>query len=312
MRATLSDADQSVRSRGIGSSEIAAIVGQNPWAGKHHIWLRKTGRLDNFEPTERMLAGQFLEPAIIAMYEHKMGCKVTKPPTVVCEAHRYVVDSIDGIVDGEKIGIEAKSTHWRNSNAWGKEWTDDIPAYYLVQCQWHMGVHELGECHVPVWNGESFRVYKIVYDEDLFLALVASAQDFWETHVIPDVAPELDGKQCTTDWVNRQSRRKKEAIEADEEMAIYLSERDRIDAEVKKLAEARNAIDNKIRNAIGENGGIESGKFKATWSETQGREKIDVNELIKLTGATQEDVDKCTKRGSSYRRLTFQRKPSES
>ena len=95
-----------------------------------------------------MLAGQFLESAIINMYAHKMDCEVTKPPTMVCKNHEYVVDSIDGIVTGELTGIEAKSTHWRNDDAWGAEWTDDIPGYYLVQCQWHCGVHGLERCDV--------------------------------------------------------------------------------------------------------------------------------------------------------------------
>ena len=159
-----------------------------------------------------------------------------------------------------------------------------------------------------MWNGDRFRVYRVNADKDLFLALVEAAQEFWTTYVMPDVEPELDGKASTTEWVSRQIRRTKEIIEADDEFSVYLSERDRIDGSIKNLTELKNAIDNKIKNEIGESGGIESDKFRATWSESAGREKLDVNELIELTGATPEQVDKCTKRGASYRRLTIKRR----
>ena len=37
------------RRGGIGSSDIAAIIGLSPWATPYSVWAEKTGRLDNHD-----------------------------------------------------------------------------------------------------------------------------------------------------------------------------------------------------------------------------------------------------------------------
>lgn len=57
------------RKSGIGSSEIATIVGLNPYETPYQLWLRKTGQVPPKEENFFMKAGHYLEDAVARFYE---------------------------------------------------------------------------------------------------------------------------------------------------------------------------------------------------------------------------------------------------
>ena len=60
--------DHAVRARGIGGSEIAAILGLDPRRDAYSVWAEKLGLVRRKPPHERMEAGKFLEQGIAHWY----------------------------------------------------------------------------------------------------------------------------------------------------------------------------------------------------------------------------------------------------
>ena len=62
-----------VRKSGIGSSEVATIVGLNPWETPYQLWRRKRG-LDAPKPENfAMKAGHYLEDAVSRFWADETG-----------------------------------------------------------------------------------------------------------------------------------------------------------------------------------------------------------------------------------------------
>lgn len=53
-----------LRTRGLGGSEIAAVVGLSPWESPYALWQRKAGRIPPQTETPSMGWGKRLEPVI--------------------------------------------------------------------------------------------------------------------------------------------------------------------------------------------------------------------------------------------------------
>ena len=52
------------RNKGVGGSELAAVLGLSPYETPYDVWLRKTGQSDPIEDNQYMKRGRILEPII--------------------------------------------------------------------------------------------------------------------------------------------------------------------------------------------------------------------------------------------------------
>ena len=64
------------RGSGIGSSEVATIVGLNPFETPYQLWRRKVGIDPPVEENFAMRAGHILEPAVAKFWEDATGREV--------------------------------------------------------------------------------------------------------------------------------------------------------------------------------------------------------------------------------------------
>jgi putative phage-type endonuclease len=67
-----------LREGGIGSSEIATIVGLNPWETPYQLWRRKVGIDPPKEQNFAMKAGHYLEDAVSMFWADETGLQVIK------------------------------------------------------------------------------------------------------------------------------------------------------------------------------------------------------------------------------------------
>lgn len=305
--------DHKLRANGIGSSEIAALVGLSPWAGPHDIWLRKLGLVAD-EDSAALERGRFYERGTLDWYAHRTGSKYRTPGTMQHQRLPYVVDSVDAIAeraDGERC-VEAKTTGAFQNFDWGDEGTDQIPDYYLTQCIWHMGVWGLGLCDVPVFDGRNLRIYTVQYDAELFGALAEQAARFWRDFVETKKEPPVDGRASTSEWIKARFRQKNETlIQADaaliEAMRSYKTKRNSYEI----LGDEVEALTNALKVAIGEASGIEvpGSKIKITWKQQNGRQYIDwqaiARHLAEIAGLPPERLEtlqkEFTKQGEPFR-----------
>ncbi len=295
----LSKSDMKKRSHGIGSSEIAMLVyvedengdpkPLSPWGGRHKLWCRKTGRDGEQTTKSYMTRGQYMETGLIDWYADDTGVEWKKPPTVRSKKYPYIVDSCDGLTypkgsKGRGVPIrcvEAKtSSYWKRSE-WGEAGTDEVPSYYLVQCQWHLLNHETQDriCDVPMDNGTQRTDYHVPYDEELCLSLIAEAEKFWVDYVKADKEPPVDDYRETTKWLSKYLKQREGMglLEADESMVReMLAYKAAIESSKSAFSEA-DVIKEALMRCIGEHDGIiiPGTKQKILWRTSKDRLTVD-------------------------------------
>jgi putative phage-type endonuclease len=183
------------RKNHIGSSDVSAILGMDPFRNAYEVWLDKTGKLDDSQKKGRALSlGTFLEEAIILMSEERLG-KITRNQYRTVKDFPVLAASTDGIVKSTGEPVEAKSTNitYRapETDQWGEEGTDQVPERIIVQCTVQMMATESQVCHNPVIiGGRGFVMFQIPFDKDLADMILERVSHFWKHNVQGDIPPE--------------------------------------------------------------------------------------------------------------------------
>ena len=208
----------------IGGTTVSAIVGQNPWEKPHGAYLKLRREVDPTPDNEAMARGRRFEPIVADIFagghsEYRVAHNrrgSDEPELYVHPQYPYLIGHPDRLLyDASNnvlvAGLEIKTSNLSNIRNWGEEGTDAIPPHYLIQCQWYAGLAKLPEWEVAVaflddyGTLRTYREYKVLADEELFETLVASAVDYWQTHVLPGIPPAIDQVDETTKrWINRR------------------------------------------------------------------------------------------------------------
>lgn len=181
-----------LRRRGIGGSDVAAIIGISKWRTPLDIYNDKTEEGepadDQEEDNPSMEWGRRLEPVIREKYADATGFRVSKPNAMfVNTGHPFMIADVDGICEDGRI-LECKTA--RSGKDWGEEGTDEIPQYYQTQVQHYMAVLGAPVCDVAVLiGGSDFRIYTVRRDQELIDLLINDEEEFWEKHVVPGIPP---------------------------------------------------------------------------------------------------------------------------
>lgn len=320
----LTENQKKTRSKGVGSSDIAKLVideeGQplSPFGGIHTLWRDKLDlELPENKPGGEVIErGTRYEPVTAQWWADDTGHTIKKPDTIIHPKYPYCVDSCDYIAskDGKPVAcVEIKVIVASSYYKWGEPGTDEVPLEHVVQCQWHMGHHELPICHLVVDTGYGRADYLIRRDDELFTCLVLLAENFWQDFVETGVEPPADGSQETGRWLSRHFKDDsglKKMRPADED-EVDLMRQVAEAASASNLAEAKlKTLENQLKQAIGDCEGlfVDGLPLKATYRPVKGSKKLDVDGL--LAEVTEGDVartdalkEKYTKRGASYRKL---------
>lgn len=195
------------RKSSIGGADIGVILGLSKWKTRVQLWLEKTGRDTKQDATtipqefgifaEEFVAQQYQKRTKrrVEVYEHK----IVHPenPLFTGNVDRLVIPdgsqiaSFNGEIRADR-GMEAKAVSAYCGGEWGDDDSDDVPAMYMAQCQWYIGLHpkfRYWDLAALIGNGR-FEVYPFIRDNDMIEMLQARAAEFWANHIVKDVAPE--------------------------------------------------------------------------------------------------------------------------
>lgn len=184
------------RKKGIGASEVSALLGLNPWVSPYQLWLDKTAEgpaEDKIKDNAAVIAGHMLEDAVAQYYQLTTGRHVIKAsagdwlavhpekPWMRCSPDRTFFLTGNG---GEKGILECKTTRSALDPA-------DLPKNYYLQVQWQLGIMGMREGALA-WlvAGMTFDCAKISFDPALFSTLSATAEEWWQKHVVGGVPPD--------------------------------------------------------------------------------------------------------------------------
>lgn len=265
----------------IGGSDIAAVMGLNPWKSALQLWAEKTGKIapKDLSDIERVEIGTELEEYVARKFEKKTGYKLRRDNRDLRHPlYDYMVVHIDRLVlDGESI-FEAKTTSVYMERHWEGE---DIPQQYVLQVMWGMGLAKRPRGFIAVLiGGQKFAWKEIRFDQELFDKMVEAAKNFWENFVLADVAPIATAQDNDTiDELWPLSIQKKVIFEGNErdEMNHLIEER-KGGKEAIELAETEVArIEARMKQLLGECEAGETDQHKITW-KTQKRAAFQVKE----------------------------------
>jgi len=245
-----SDAWLKARQSGIGSSDIAVIMGVSKWGSLYNLWLDKTGQL----PEEKRFKGNWatqrghdLEGPARAIYEQRMN-HFFPPAVMVHPEHTFVRASFDGIKHQIRRVLEIKCPG-REAHEMAKKGM--VPPYYWPQCQWLLMVSNYSDLDYLSWDGETDPVIVEVKADPAYQAeMLAKAREFWnlvETKTPPETA---------------------EMQIEDQELIDLLINRDRLKEKIDALTAELDAMTDQVKAKVSET--AECGDFKITWSEVKG------------------------------------------
>lgn len=242
------------RRQGIGSSEIATIMGVNPWQSPFQLWQDKRGEAEEKKDTAAMRAGRYLEDAVARYFEEETSLAVD--PTSAGDWCAYTAErpwercSPDRLysVDGAQGILECKTCRRPFD-------VDDLPRNYYCQLQWQLGIMDIPQGALA-WlaSGVDFGVAFVDLDRQFFTAMRDKAAKWWERHIIKGEPPEpTTAADVRLIFPTHES--KTMAIAGEGEIAAYhrLIE---IKEEKKKLEEEQKTLEDKLIFEIGGNEGI--------------------------------------------------------
>jgi putative phage-type endonuclease len=202
------------RRKGIGASEIAAVVGLSPFESAFSLWHRKKGNLPGPDPANPLFYwGHALEPLVAARYAsdhpefavHKVG-------TYVHSERAWQLANLDrALSTGDRVGewgqpgalptavLEIKTTRYGDN--WGPHRSAQVPLHVRCQVMQQMDVMGVEFADVAVLiGGNDYREYRIDYDETDALALREAGAAFWAS-IETDDEPPVDASWATYEAV---------------------------------------------------------------------------------------------------------------
>jgi putative phage-type endonuclease len=177
----------------LGCSEVAAVVGLNPWKSALEVYQEKVGHIPppDLSDNEAVHFGNILEDVVAQEYQRRSGEKVMRDSReLVHDALPFLRGHIDRRIVGRRAGLECKTAGVRMAGQFGEVGTDEVPAHYLVQCQAYLSITGWDEWRLAVLiAGNEFRTYTIPRDNELIRAIEGRVAEFWQ-RVEERVPPE--------------------------------------------------------------------------------------------------------------------------
>ena len=273
------------RKTGIGSSEVATIVGLNPFETPLQLWRRKKGIDAPKEENFAMKAGHYLEDAVSKFWQDETGLQVIK---------RSAIDWI--IRDNERpyLQVSPDRTYWLSESRRPSDKgileikttqkaidETDLPKHWMCQVQYQLGVAgcEYGSL---AWLtcGRSFGYVDIALNPSFFGWLVDEVDKFWHDCIDGDQEPAaVNAADVALKYgVHVEG---KEAQATDDLFKDYLSLLE-VRKEIDALDERKEALEDKLKMAFGDAESLSyHGETLATWKAPKASQKFDAKAFQK-------------------------------
>lgn len=260
---------KALRSKYIGGSDAAAVVGLNHFSTPYSLWAEKTGRVPGFDGNLATEVGTYLEDFVAKKFEAETGKKVRKANHSFFNSdYPWAIANIDREVVGEDAGLEIKTTSELNL----KRFKDgEYPANYYCQCVHYMAITGKQRWYLAVLIGNrEFRWFVIERDEDEIAALMAQEKSFW-SFVENDTPPPVDGMKPTTETIKTLY-----ADSNDDVVDLYGHKEDLVrymalNEQIKELEALRDEAANKVKDFMGDAGSGECESHRVSWKSSTRR-----------------------------------------
>lgn len=268
------------RESGIGSSEVATIVGLNPWETPYQLWRRKVGLDAPKQENFAMKAGHYLEDAVSLFWQDETGQQVIKssagdwiirdderPYLQVSPDRTYWLIDMPHNNDNKGI-LEIKTTQKTIDE-------DDIPKHWFCQVIYQLGVagYQYGSL---AWltQGREFGYKDLAFVPDFFAWLVEEVDKFWFDNIQGKQEPTAANVQDILLKYNRHTDGK--IVEVNDEIFAAYQDLKAVKDELAAIEEKKASLEEKIKMGFSDAEAISyGGQTIATWKAPKPSKKFD-------------------------------------
>lgn len=290
------------RSKFLGGSDAAAVLGLSPWATPVELWQQKTGKAKKEAPDavkQKVFdRGHKLEPFIRDMVVDKLTASGLSVEVIAIN-ERYIDPEYDFLscevdfelrltgetvingqpvyFDDEHVNGDAKSVTGFARKKWGEEDTEDVPIEYAAQFMHGLMITGRKRCLVAALKSfDDVDIYWVNRDDETIEGMRPKLVSFWVDHVLADVPPDpfvFSDIKALFPLDNGQ------AIEATPDVAIKVRDLAEIKRQIKGLEDDAEQIQFAIAEFISPNSLLTyKGKEIASW-KAQSVSRIDTTAL---------------------------------
>lgn len=245
------------RAQGIGASEIAMVLGEAPesWGNALSLYAQKIGKYErDLSDVEAVYWGNKLEASILDAYQERTG-RVTKREGLLLRSklHPWALCTLDGKTwepanDGRRWPLEVKNV----SGFKAGEWVDGPPEYYFLQVQQQMLVTGEEKATVAALIGGQRMVWADVPRHEITInKIIYHGARFWERVQRRDV-PAPDGTEGTKRALAALYPQGSGVTVLPHSAIESADELESVKAEIKRLTERKDEIENTVRAALGD------------------------------------------------------------
>lgn len=187
------------RRRGIGGSDVAAILGISPFRTARDIYYDKLNIASAEDDTGNWVAlemGHLLEDLVAKIFQKKTGLEIYQVKKMFCHPqYRFMLADVDYFVklpDGGSAILEIKTTNYNARDRWWKDGEAVVPPYYETQGRHYMAVMDLDKAYFCCLYGnteDEVIVRELNRDFSYEDEMLYLEQDFWEQHVMKKLPP---------------------------------------------------------------------------------------------------------------------------
>ena len=262
------------RKKGVGGSDVAAVMGISKYSSPLEVWLVKTGREESPDLSWKQAVewGTRLEPVVVEKFEElHPELKVTEPGCMFASEERpWAVASVDRVLEdvkGCKGILEVKTAGARSAG----DWDSGVPDYYMTQVVHYLSVTGFSYAWVAVLiGGQEYKEFLVERDEDDVKAVSDAVDAFWNGFVMKDIIPQLTGSENDSRALSRMFSEPSDVmlpmLDEDlpelDEIERYKERKSELEAEIKKY-------ENEIKAKIGGAAGIETETKRVKWVRSE-------------------------------------------
>ena len=261
------------RAKGVGGSDMSAILGISAYATPLDIWLSKTGRnVPEKKDSWAIRKGNSLEKDLRQWFKDThpdMECYDGTNLSLTSRHYPHMLASLDGYLydpSTESFGVlECKTANSYRA----QDWRDDdgnpcIPDYYLVQVQHYMAVTGWQWGYVIAdTSGVEPLIIRFERDEEDIAAIVNAATNFWrfvESGQMPALSNADDVRK-----VYPEPTEELEDMSDDDDLYDLMQSYAAAQRQAKEAETKADSLKNQLITRIGPREGLSCGGYKATF-----------------------------------------------
>ena len=176
------------RRKGIGASDVAAILQISPWQTPLALWhyIKHGIKQPDTKPKKK---GRELEGQITTKYEKDTGLLFLRNQEMVDDRNEIWRCNLDAFSIDPRLVVEIKTANKRKG--WGKEGTCEIPNHYITQVAYQRAIAKTDRVDVVVKFDNDEKLYCYHYEPNFPLEerLREKVLEWWETYIIGDIPP---------------------------------------------------------------------------------------------------------------------------